>query len=590
VGDGLGEVAVWYRRSFGAVTGRQWAATPSMQGLPRAVHHTIAAGLYRDVDMVNAQPTLLAQYCERHGIPAPTLARYASSRDTMLADLGVSRDIGKRAVIALLNGGTRDVAALPRRPEWLRALKAEVAVIHNAMIAETRHRDVVAAARARAAARGSGNLGGSVLSAVMMEIEDAVLMAMVARLRKLGMPISGLVLVYDGFMLPTDAASVDMAFLEDLAGGAEAATGWRVRLIEKPMDEAIDLAGIAHMAEDVAWAVAPDTVHGPSGQMQLSAARQAQAGIVVAKPRAGPSVAGAGMCTADHLFACLPDAAAVARVACSESALCEVLADAARPVRVFFRLAFPTAHAPASEVVRQFLGGVVAPRLTPLTGSAPRAQVAIAHSSVSTAVRIVLDVRVASLVECYRLCSRLQDDALALREQLPALRMAGWAARTPLDMSVYAESVQLPVLGSRDCATAQVLTAYNDGVAASSVDVGDHLVTTAALRFPLVAGNGEPPAAAGATKRRHRVVAAESMRPFSGAERAEYAAFLNTWRVLPTVFGGPVEVSDVSSVNEAAHSGARELGVSFRRRGRGPRGAARGGRCQAIGARDVRPP
>jgi hypothetical protein len=262
------------------------------------------------------------------------------------------------------------------------------------------------------------------------------------------------------------------------------------------------------------------------------------------------------MCNADRLFECLPDATAVARVACSESALCEVLADAARPVRVFFRQAFLAAHAPASEVVLQFLGGVVVPRVMPLTGWAPREQVAIAHSSASTAVRIVLDVRVSSLVECYRLCSRLQDDALALRERLPALRMAGGTARTPLDMSVYAEGVQLPVLGSRDCATAQVLTAYTDGVAASSADVGDHLVTTAALRFPLVAGDGEPPPAAaalGAKDRRHHVVAAKPMRPFTGAERAEYAAFLNAWRVVPAVFGGPVVVSDVSRVNGIAH-------------------------------------
>ena len=90
----LGVVAVEYRRAIGTSAGRQYAAGPSLQTLPRVAHHTIARGLYTDIDKVNA-PTLLAQYCSQRSIPAPTIRRYAVDRSAMLAELGGSYEQGK---------------------------------------------------------------------------------------------------------------------------------------------------------------------------------------------------------------------------------------------------------------------------------------------------------------------------------------------------------------------------------------------------------------------------------------------------------------------------------------------------------------
>jgi hypothetical protein len=166
---------------------------------------------------------------------------------------------------------------------------------------------------------------------------------------------------------------------------------------------------------------------------------------------------------------------------------------------------------------------------------------------VSTTVRIALAACLPSLVACYQLSAQVQQDAIALRERLPALWLPGPKGRTPLDMGVYTEGTYLPVLGAHDCTTAQVLTAYVAHPFPSSLTAGDHLVTVVPRDCPKLvsAGSSMVP--------RHRTVATEPMRPFTAAERIDYAHFLNNWGVVPAVFGGQVCVRDVMCRNGLAH-------------------------------------
>ena len=555
---GLGQIPVTYRRTSGAAAGRQWAATPSMQRLARPIRHTIARVRYNDIDMKNAFPTLIVQYCELHGIPCPTIAEYVSARDQMLSSLGVPRDFGKRIVLAVLGGGTRDMNSLRRRPEWLRNIKAESETIQNYMIANTEHRDLVMAARSRAANRQHENLGGMVLSSVLQEIEDQILMAMVRHMEQSSVPVCGIVLVFDGFMIPTTAATVDTSFLVDLEAAAEASTGWRIQLAVKPMDEGIDLSGLTRMTEDVTWQSSPSALIPPT--------HTSGAGIFVAKPRTD-CAAQASTSLTDHLFAHLPDSAAVARLAQSERALQEVLVDADRPVRLFFRLSFAAAHvASTDEVVTQFLDGVVAPRLEALIGSRPRAQVAIAHNAAITVVHIVMEACAPTLTECYRVCSQMRGDALAYQHLLPALRRAVSKADTLLDMTVYTEGQHLPILGTSESTTVQRLTAYGIGVSASSFETSDHLITAEPLRFPVVNTHRSQLNEHGL---QHRIVATQPMRAFSEADNVAYSLFLNSWHQIPTVFGGDVEVISVACINGNAHVALNSQACPFGGHGAG---------------------
>lgn len=54
----------------------------SLQCMFREVRNTIARDYYHDVDMANAHPVILRQFCDKLGIPCPVLASYIERRDT----------------------------------------------------------------------------------------------------------------------------------------------------------------------------------------------------------------------------------------------------------------------------------------------------------------------------------------------------------------------------------------------------------------------------------------------------------------------------------------------------------------------------
>ena len=117
-------------------------------------------------------------------------------------------------------------------------------------------------------------------------------------------------------------------------------------------------------------------------------------------------------------------------------------------------------------------------------------------------------------------------------------------------MGVYTEGTCPPVLGAHDCTTTQVLMACVAHPFSSSLTAGAHLVTIVPRGCPklMSAGSLMVP--------RHRTVATTPMRPFTPAERIHYANFqnfLNSWSVVPAVFGGPVCVRDVMCLNGLAH-------------------------------------
>ena len=584
-GTGLGAVRVAYRRVLGE-HGRQYAEGPSLQTIQRSVRHTIAAGLYRDLDVENCHPTLLSQYCERHGIQAPMVAAYAGDREAWLARLPVPRNEAKRVVLTVLYGGWAAASALiGGAPDWLIQLSKELKRIASAMISSGRHTATVKSAGARVERKirrkeqrngatrkrpcvhhgSSGNLEGSVVSAIMQQEEDSVLQAIVVRLRERGISVDGVVLIYDGLMVPCSAleeivegAGDFEAVLRDLELAVKRSTGYRVCLTEKAMDEAIDLSGLDAMAADPEWRTSmmalvakeltPTGAHLADTPSTGDGAANASAdGVVVARRIPYDSLAvdhyANGISTstypAQRQYARLRSGAEVDAIAehghlHSGSDLVEVV-EGGRHVHVFFRLGFPGVHSHAADtVIAQFMEAGVRPVLGPSVCHS----VSVSHSSVATSVRIVLDTCVPSLVECYRLCTRIEARVLALRWRFPALRMHTRDA-TPMDMSIYHEGTHLPVIGSIDPNTAQPLVPGARAPARAShhlVTVLDpdlynkheawlHSLATSTVSHP---GSVTP----------HRAAAREPMRQFSSAERAQYSTWLNTWEAMPEVFGG----------------------------------------------------
>jgi hypothetical protein len=230
--------------------GRQFAkGAQSLQGMARQVRHTISGKFYSDIDMVNAHPVILRQYCESKGWPCPVLASYIDDRDPKLAEIvalnpGCTRDHAKKVVLALMNGGKRDYEALTVKPEWLERFQYEIACVQLTMVADPENAPLV---KNVASKKGTAynNVHGSVCNRVLCALENELLMACVDFVTSKGISTANVVLVFDGFMLPKDAADVDDAFLREMSDYVFIRTKYRVTLSVKAMDDVIDLTGLS---------------------------------------------------------------------------------------------------------------------------------------------------------------------------------------------------------------------------------------------------------------------------------------------------------------------------------------------------------
>ena len=223
-------VKVKYGYSADAKThGRQFAIGPSLQGMRRNLRHTITKGLYTDYDIVNAHPTFLMQYCEKHDLDHDALKFYIENRDRCLADLDMPRDDAKKVPLAIINGGAG--RAVAEKPDWLLSLQKEIKSIHTNMANNPKNKKLMDSIADKS------NMKGSLCNHILCDIENEVLMAAV---KFVGSP-SNISLQFDGFMLPV-GVSVDV---DALAEHVMRATNWRVQFKVKPQDEAIDLTGFA---------------------------------------------------------------------------------------------------------------------------------------------------------------------------------------------------------------------------------------------------------------------------------------------------------------------------------------------------------
>lgn len=84
----------------------------SLQCFPRDIRNALAMKYYWDLDMVNAQPTLLVQYCEKQGWICDALKKYVAQREemlTLIADTcNIERWEAKQRVVAILFGSGVD--------------------------------------------------------------------------------------------------------------------------------------------------------------------------------------------------------------------------------------------------------------------------------------------------------------------------------------------------------------------------------------------------------------------------------------------------------------------------------------------------
>ena len=115
--------------------GRLFAKSASLQNLPREFRGALAYGLYHDIDIKNAHPTFLNQYCQKKGIKSEYLNEYVNNRDEIILKLNekFNNEIDvKNLILTVINGGDR--IGITSQDKFLSNFTKEIKTIHNNIV------------------------------------------------------------------------------------------------------------------------------------------------------------------------------------------------------------------------------------------------------------------------------------------------------------------------------------------------------------------------------------------------------------------------------------------------------------------------
>lgn len=203
-----------------------------LQFFPRDQRSALAQRYYWDVDMVNAQPTLILQYCEREGLECGALKRYVECReevlDEVMRQVGVERWEAKQRIVSLYFGGSSEGLT----PFVVRDLAPEARrIVENVWKTNTETLKWI---------KKEPNHMGRGMSYFFQTEERKVLLAMARALAKRGRSLD--VLIHDGGLVRKKEGETEFPsrILKEVEADIVADTGYAIRLAVKPMETTIE--------------------------------------------------------------------------------------------------------------------------------------------------------------------------------------------------------------------------------------------------------------------------------------------------------------------------------------------------------------
>lgn len=216
--------------------GRLFAKNPSLQNLPREFRGALAYGLYHDIDIKNAHPTFLNQYCLKKGIKCDYLDEYVNNRDEIISKLNskFNNEIDiKNLILTVINGGDR--TGITSQDEFLSNFTKEIKTIHNNIVLN--NPDILK--QVKRIYKNSDNINGKVVNLLLCNIENDTMLSAVEYLINNGFSVD--VLVFDGFMiLDNPAKPITDVLLKDVSNYVLNNTGYDLVFVEKPLDTSIN--------------------------------------------------------------------------------------------------------------------------------------------------------------------------------------------------------------------------------------------------------------------------------------------------------------------------------------------------------------
>ena len=214
--------------------GRLFAQSASLQNLPREFRGAIGAN-YHDLDMKNAHPSILLQYCQKNDIKCEALEHYVNNRDVIIEkimnDYQLEKGDVKQLFLSVMNGGKREGIT----DAFFMKFKTECERIHTfiASLNPKLLKDVCK--------RKEFNVNGSLTNIILCNIENEILLTAVQYLMKEGYKVD--VLVFDGCMIrKEDDKNITADLLGGLSGYVYEKTKYKIEFVEKELDNTIDLS------------------------------------------------------------------------------------------------------------------------------------------------------------------------------------------------------------------------------------------------------------------------------------------------------------------------------------------------------------
>ena len=208
--------------------GRLFAQSASLQNLPREFRGAIANGFYYDLDMKNAHPSILLQYCKKNDIKCDNLEYYVDNREEVIEkvmnEYHLDKGDVKQLFLSVMNGGKRDGITDP----FFMKFKTECERIHTfiASLNPKLLKDVCK--------RKEFNVNGSLTNIILCTLENEILLNAVQYLMKKGYKVD--VLVFDGCMVrKEDDKEITESLLSGLGGYVLEKTGYKIEFVEKKL-------------------------------------------------------------------------------------------------------------------------------------------------------------------------------------------------------------------------------------------------------------------------------------------------------------------------------------------------------------------
>jgi hypothetical protein len=188
-----------YRYSKNRKDGRMFGIN-SIQGVNGFVRNFLLDdNEFKDVDVINAHPTILLNVCKEHDLACPYLSDYVNNRNKILEDIMEAEDItkgeAKEKILIMMNSHNKKI---PTKYKWLKGFKNEMYDIRENLIKIDDFQHILKYIDEEDA----NNLEGKFLNHILCIEENKILQILINKCEKLNLKIFAL--MFDGLVLYND--------------------------------------------------------------------------------------------------------------------------------------------------------------------------------------------------------------------------------------------------------------------------------------------------------------------------------------------------------------------------------------------------